>query len=131
MNGTTDIWQCDECGLRVDVPTGANPMPFYRCARCKGGHFTKVPTTIMSVAQSFASYQAEVIPAGSPTIQIEECRRAFYAGAYFLLMQLATAITEDTPDEEGIAALEELKTECETFAANLKPGYSKGRPDAG
>lgn len=81
-----------------------------------------------SVAESFESYRQAVIPDAAPVTQVEECRRAFYAGAYFLLIYLATSFDDATPDEEGIAALERLKAECEAFAANLQPSYTF--PDA-
>jgi hypothetical protein len=71
-----------------------------------------------TVAEAFATYQARVLPKDASAIQIQECRRAFYAGAYFLLMNLAHNIGDDSTDEEqGIQELEKLKTECETFAA--------------
>jgi len=77
---------------------------------------------VTSVAESFAGYRRDVIPDDASPVQVEECRRAFYAGAYFLLMHLATSFDDETPDEEGIAELEQLKTECEAFAASLQSG---------
>jgi len=71
-----------------------------------------------TVAESFATYAAKVLPKDAPPIQIEECRRAFYAGAYFLLMNLSYNIGDPTTDEEqGIVQLEKLQAECEAFAA--------------
>lgn len=75
---------------------------------------------VQTVAESFAGYQADVIPADAPRIQVEECRRAFYAGVYFMLMNLQGYMAEeDTPEEVGIAILEAIQHECETFAAPL------------
>ena len=75
-----------------------------------------------SVAQSFDSYRRTVIPAGAPQIQIDECERAFYAGTYFILMNLLTHIGDDsTSEEEGIQQLEALKAECEAFAIGERP----------
>jgi hypothetical protein len=71
-----------------------------------------------TVAEAFADYRAKVLPPNAPDVQITECQRAFYAGAYFLLMNLAANIgDESTPEEEGIVELEKLKAECEAFAA--------------
>ena len=83
-----------------------------------------------SVADAFATYHSDVIPPGASELQIEECRRAFYAGAYFLLMSLAVGIGDDsTSEEDGIVELEKLKAECEAFFANLlSPNYTF--PDA-
>lgn len=133
MNGTAETWQCDECGIRIDVPAGVRPMPFYRCARCKGGHFTKVPQTFAdaTVAQRFDSYQAEVIPADAPTIQVEECRRAFHAGGLAVLLMVARFIEEDDLPH-ALLLIGRLTAECMLYQDNLKPGYSKGRTtDAG
>ena len=60
----------------------------------------------------------EVLPREAPPIQVDECRRAFYAGVYFCLMNLVNNIGDESTDEEqGILELEKLKAECETFAA--------------
>jgi hypothetical protein len=73
---------------------------------------------VETVAESFASYRAAVIPATASEVQVEECRRAFYAGAYFLLMNVAYHIGDaSTSEDEGVAALERLQAELETFAA--------------
>jgi hypothetical protein len=71
-----------------------------------------------TVAESFATYRAAVIPREAPEVQIEECRRAFYAGTYFCLMNLAFNVGDDsTSEDEGIVELEKLKAECEAYAA--------------
>lgn len=73
--------------------------------------------TVESVAASFATYCARVLPTDASDTQILECRRAFYAGAYFLLMNVAYNIGDDsTSEDEGVAQLERLKDECEAFA---------------
>lgn len=73
-----------------------------------------------TVAQSFATYRSQVIPHEATDVQVEECRRAFYAGAYFLLLNVAHNIGDDTTSEdEGVAELEKLKSECETFATTV------------
>jgi hypothetical protein len=71
-----------------------------------------------SVAESFANYRARVLPPHASEVQVVECRRAFYAGVYILLANLATALTPETDDDAGVEALERLKAECEAFAAN-------------
>lgn len=74
--------------------------------------------TVESVAAAFATYRAQALPAEASDVQVNECQRAFYAGAYFLLMNIAHNLgDESTPEEEGIVQLEALKAECEAFAA--------------
>lgn len=82
-----------------------------------------------TIAAQFERYRADVIPAAAPAVQVEECRRAFYAGSYAMLINLAESIGDDSTDEEeGVAMLEALKVECETFAANLEPTPAAGAP---
>jgi hypothetical protein len=70
-----------------------------------------------TVAESWATYQTHVLPPKAGPVQIEETRRAFYAGVYFCLMNLAYNIGDASTDEEqGIVELEKLKAECEAFA---------------
>jgi len=84
---------------------------------------------IETVAEAFADYQERVIPTNAPHIQIDECRRAFFAGAYFLLMELATGIGDDsTSEEDGIVALEQLKMECEAFAVSVRNDPAPAAP---
>jgi len=72
-----------------------------------------------TVAESFATYRAKVLPPNAPAVQVTECQRAFYAGVYFCLMNLAYNIGDDSTDEEqGVLELEKLKAECEAFAAD-------------
>jgi hypothetical protein len=73
--------------------------------------------TAESVAASFATYRARVLPPNASDTQVLECRRAFYAGAYFLLMNVAYNIGDDSiANNDGVAQLERLKDECEAFA---------------
>jgi hypothetical protein len=75
---------------------------------------------VESVAQAFDSYRKNVIPQDAPPVQVEECRRAFYAGSYTMLMNVSANIGDDsTSEEDGIVQLEALKAECEAFAASV------------
>ncbi len=55
----------------------------------------------LRIAEKFASYRRDVIPNNAPPVQIEECRRAFFAGAvalYGLMMaglSSAPGVTQD------------------------------------
>jgi len=72
---------------------------------------------VESVAESFATYRAAVLPPDASAVQVIECQRAFTAGVYFLLMGALRAIgDESTPEDDGIAQLEAIKAECEAFA---------------
>jgi hypothetical protein len=69
-----------------------------------------------SVAELFDEYRRRVLPAAAPEIQIEECRRAFYAGSYSILMMLlATVGDQSTDEDDGATALQQLQDECEAF----------------
>lgn len=73
-----------------------------------------------TVAESWGTYRKGVVPADAPPIQVEECRRAFYAGVYFLLLNCLYNIgDESTSEEEGEAELAKLKRECELFARDV------------
>jgi hypothetical protein len=82
-----------------------------------------------TVAESFATYRTGVIPAGASDVQVEECRRAFYAGTYFMLLNLLHNIGDDSTDEDqGVVELEKLKAECEAFAAGVKMALPTATP---
>lgn len=75
---------------------------------------------VETVAESWESYRHEVLPANAGPAQIAETRRAFYAGSYITLMNIATHVGDPNADEEeGVENLERLKAECEAFAASV------------
>lgn len=82
---------------------------------------------VTTVAASFATYRADMIPADAAPTQVEECRRAFYAGAYSLLMNALLNVSEQS-DEDGVDSLEALKRECDQFAASLVSGTPAPAP---
>jgi hypothetical protein len=75
---------------------------------------------VETAAESFATYRAGVIPAHASDVQVEECRRAFYAGAYFMLLNLLYNIGDATTSEaQADREIVKLQTELETFAARV------------
>jgi hypothetical protein len=61
-----------------------------------------------------------MIPAAAPPVQIEETRRAFYAGAQTLLTSLVMILdpgTEATPDD--LLRMKGISDELEQFFADL------------
>jgi hypothetical protein len=54
-----------------------------------------------TVAQMFASYRQAVLPLSAPPLQIDDCRKAFFAG-------VAAAVTalQNSPDDIGDEELE-------------------------
>jgi hypothetical protein len=90
----------------------------------------------VTLADLFDSYRKRVIPAGASDVQLTECRRAFYAAAYSMLMLLLNDIGGDAMSEEdGVAVLDALKAECEAFgeaggvAAPVPPDVHYTVPD--
>jgi hypothetical protein len=82
-----------------------------------------------AIAISFDSYRREVIPLEAIPVQIQECRRAFYAGAHAALCELmrietgkpGDPITEDEM-QRGARRVERLRLELQAFAEDmLKP----------
>lgn len=74
---------------------------------------------MQSVAETWAAFAARVVPKEADEIQIQEMRRAFYAGSYSMLMNVREGISEDTPEEEGVEQLVALQDECEAFFTTI------------
>ena len=62
----------------------------------------------MTIGEAWASYSAEVVPAGAPKVQREECKRAFYAGAQamFQVVMETAELDSDDASEARLAAIE-------------------------
>ena len=74
-----------------------------------------------SVKQMWDSF-AYVLPGDAPDVQRTEMRRAFYAGAWGVLMEAHAIGEESVSEAAGIAHLEALRAELMQFHADLRAG---------
>jgi hypothetical protein len=70
------------------------------------------------------NFRTQVMPPNAPTVQVQEMRRAFYAGVECTLNRLAGEMTEgdglDDPADERV--VQEVNAELKQFAADVKSG---------
>ena len=76
------------------------------------------------IASQWDSYRRDVVPARAPLIQLQETRRAFYAGAWAALQLLAAVSSDDVSEDAGAAYIESLHQECRDFVASMLRGES-------
>lgn len=76
-------------------------------------------TTTTPLLEQWRTYDTFVVPRDAPEVQREECRRAFYAGAFamFELMIAAAEHDDEAVCETRIAALE---TEAHAIVNDLR-----------
>jgi hypothetical protein len=76
-----------------------------------------------TVRDAWESYRGQVLPVTAPPIQVRETRRAFYAGAEMLMLQILKGLSPGPnsmqSDEDYLAA---LHYELHAFAADVKAG---------
>ncbi len=70
------------------------------------------------IRQQWESYRESVIPNDAGAIQVQECQRAFYAGACSIL-NIQCEIDEGMSDDDGVKFIESLHEECEHFVEHL------------
>jgi hypothetical protein len=70
-----------------------------------------------TIAGQWDDYFVKVLLGSGVTnsVQIQETRRAFYAGAYALLMLLSRIASDDVTEESGVEYLEACRRECQAF----------------
>lgn len=68
-----------------------------------------------AIAKQWGSYHATVMPAAAPAVQVEECRRAFYAGNAAMRAEIINA----TECADVAAALDALEAELNAFVRDL------------
>lgn len=73
----------------------------------------------MTIGEEWASYHAEVIPAEAPPVPVEECKRAFYAGAQAMWAAVMTA-TEPVDEDQCEARLAAIEREMRDFLRLFK-----------
>mgnify|MGYP001614563395 CR=1 FL=1 len=70
-----------------------------------------------------AEWEQTTMPADAPAIQRKECKRAFYAGCFALLMtQMTTVADPATTEEEGMGLLDGVMDECQAFFDDIAKG---------
>jgi hypothetical protein len=72
------------------------------------------------------SYRDQVVPKGADAVQVEECRRAFYAGAasiHNVIMKMLDP-TADATDAD-VQKMQDLVEELDAFALSVRPTNPK------
>jgi hypothetical protein len=78
---------------------------------------------LRSVSAMWRIYVERVLPRDAAPMQVQECRRAFYAGVQSVLVDGLMGIGDDSVDEDqALNHLTALHDECEQFAEAVKAG---------
>jgi len=76
--------------------------------------------TKQRIGEEWNSYRASVVPGDAGQTQIEETRRAFYAGAYALLSTIMAALSPDRePTSSDLVMMDEINAELEGFSRSV------------
>lgn len=74
-----------------------------------------------TIKDAWESYRTGVIPATAGRMQLQECRRAFYSGAWaFLQMQIHYMAAQE--DEKALDIITAWNEECKQFAKDVEEG---------
>lgn len=73
-----------------------------------------------TIADQWASYEAEVLPATAGETQRIETRRGFYAGAQALLALINSVSIDDVSEDQGAAMIEQLHQELMAFSRDVQ-----------
>ena len=75
------------------------------------------------VETGWRQYVERVLPTNAPRVQIVECRRAYYAGAYHLLSSLTSeAGGDEVSEDDGVSILQSVATELNQFVEDVMGG---------
>jgi len=75
------------------------------------------------IGEQWETYRTKVIPKSAGAVQLQETRRAFYAGAeamYRVVMEMLSP--ESEPTEADIQAMQEIMQEMASFAKDVVDG---------
>lgn len=73
------------------------------------------------IEKGWRSYRDQVVPNGAPPVQLQETRRAFFAGAKALLSVLTNDVTP-LSDDAGVQVLEAIDKEFNEFRDDVLGG---------
>lgn len=68
------------------------------------------------IEKEWLDYRNDVIPKEAGLVQLQECRRAFYAGAWGLLQLILNQVEPGTePTDADLQMMSEIRQELEEF----------------
>jgi hypothetical protein len=72
------------------------------------------------IEANWIGYRALVVPRGAGPVQVEECRRAFFAGAQALFASIMTVLDPGAePTETDLKRMDAISDELRAFAASV------------
>jgi hypothetical protein len=74
------------------------------------------------IGDQWRSYAEQIVPADAPKVQMQETRRAFYAGAQALFGVCFEIGGDDVSEDEGLRSLESVREELNRFVDAVKHG---------
>jgi hypothetical protein len=82
-----------------------------------GGSLPKIEPgePLPSIEECWSAYADRVLPADAGVVQRRETTKAFYAGFWSMLSICIRLGEPDVPEADGMAALERLRIEAETW----------------
>jgi len=71
---------------------------------------------LQTVAEMWQDYRREVVPRDAGAIQIQECRRAFYAGVSVMFTNAAYGVArDDVSEDQGVEYFEKIDAELKAY----------------
>ncbi len=74
------------------------------------------------IQEAWLDFKRKVIPEDAPNIQLQECRRAFYAGAQSSFSVYVSIGDEVVSEDDGVKILEDLRDELAEFPKMILEG---------
>lgn len=83
------------------------------------------PPEFKSIAEFWAAYVKTAMPTDAPPIQLQECRRAFYAGALSMFNGAVMAVGgPEVPEGVGELYLASIDDELKAFYKAVDAGHA-------
>jgi len=74
-------------------------------------------------AAAWETYAMKIIPSNASAVQVQETRRAFYAGGLLLFTVIMTMLDEgEEPTEADLGKMDDIKAEFDAWARDLVEG---------
>ena len=80
--------------------------------------------TMKSISEMWESFRDATIPPTASQLQVDECRRSFYAGAWGMLCSFERMGDDDVSEASGIDWLQARKAEGHEFLSSVSGSNS-------
>lgn len=79
------------------------------------------------IEAGWLAYAQEIVPKSAPSVQVQESRRVFFAGAAHVFAMLGALGGDEFSEDQGVAVMDRLLAELQQYGRDVGTPRERGR----